>query len=444
LAKVLFNSKTVLGYKVVLACLLPPLRREKPNAEEPLAELKRLVESAGGFPVGQVLQRRDHPTGNRYLGKGKIEELADLVRATGAGVVVFDDELTAVQGRNIEEEVDCPIFDRTELILDIFASGARSRQAKLQVELAALEYGLPRLVRKWTHLERQTGGIGVRGGAGERQIEVDRRLVGKRITDLSRELKAIRKRREALVASRNDFSISLVGYTNAGKSTLMRALTGADVLVADRLFATLDTRTRAMRMGGGLSAMLSDTIGFVQRLPHHLVESFGTTLEETRQANLIVHVVDVSSPTWRQEMTTVQEVLTDIGAGKAPALIVLNKIDVLKEASELARARTDFPGAIAISALKRTGLDELRTAVRNCILENAEDVEIRLTSGNGKASSYLYRHGLVHQCRSEGSDVLLQASIPSPQLGQLRRMPGVTVLKQSKQPPWEKIEKDSP
>jgi GTPase len=402
--------------------------------EEPLAELRRLVESAGAEPVANLLQRRDHPTGSHYLGHGKVDELKSLVRSSRARAVIFDDDLTPVQGRNLEEELGCPVLDRTELILDIFATHARTRQAKLQVELAALQYFLPRLRRMWTHLERQTGGIGVRAGAGERQIEVDRRLVNRRISDVRKELKSIRQHREQLVASRRGYLVSLVGYTNAGKSTLMHALTGADVLIEDRLFATLDTRTREVKLGGGLAALLSDTIGFVRRLPHNLVASFSATLEETRHADLVIHVVDLSSDYWPQEMETVRTVLAEIGARDLPVLMVFNKIDLVEEPAALLRARADFPGSVAVSALRRTGLDDLRETIVERMLGDAEEIEVLLSSPDGKASAYLRRWGRVSESLAEGSALRVRARIMPQRLGGLERMPGVSILARGNHP----------
>ncbi|MHC4917685.1 MAG: GTPase HflX [Planctomycetota bacterium] len=416
------------GRRAVLACLLPARPARSAAEEEPLEELRRLTESAGAEVVGRLSQRREHPTGSHYLGRGKVTELKRLVRSARAEAVVFDDDLTPVQGRNLEKDLGCQVMDRTELILDIFATHARTRQAKLQVELAALEYFLPRLRRRWTHLERQVGGIGVRAGAGERQIEVDRRLVGRRIADVRDELGHIRRRRERLVAARTDFSVSLVGYTNAGKSTLMRALTGADVLIEDRLFATLDTRTREMRLGGGLSAMLSDTIGFVRRLPHHLVASFSATLEETRSADLVLHVVDLSSAAWRQEMETVRAVLGDIGASEQPVLVVFNKVDLVHEPADLTRARADLPGSAAVSALKGTGIDDLREIIAGRMLAGAEDIDLFLPAADGRASAFLRRHGRIHETLEQDGGLRVRASVLPACIGRLEKMPGVRLL----------------
>jgi GTP-binding protein HflX len=411
----------------VLAGLLLPGDSGRTGGE-PLGELRRLAESAGALPVGEVLQRRDQPTGSHYLGRGKVEEIKKLVHSQRAACVIFDEELSPVQGRNLEAEIGCPVMDRTELILDIFATGAHTRQAQMQVELASLEYGLPRLRRRWTHLERQVGGIGVRGGAGERQIEVDRRLLGRRITEVKRELEHIRRRCAQAVASRRGYSISLVGYTNAGKSTLMRALTGADVTIEDRLFATLDTRTRELKLGGGLTALLSDTIGFVRRLPHHLVASFSATLEETRQADLVLHVVDLSSPIWRHEMETVRTVLADIGADARPVQMVFNKIDRLAEPADIARALADFPDSMAVSALHATGLADLRERLAKHVMEGAEEVELLIPAADGRTLAMICREGRILENTEAGENLRLRARVTAETVGRLRRIPGISVV----------------
>jgi len=429
LSKTPYWRHSVAGRRVVLAGLVDPAaRREDSGGEEPLAELGRLAESAGAEPVAELVQRRESPTGSHYLGRGKVGELRTLLRRSRSTAAVFDDDLTPVQGRNLEKELACTVLDRTELILDLFATHARTRQAQLQVEAAALEYFMPRLRRRWTHLERQVGGIGVRGGAGERQIEVDRRMVSRRILDVGRELEQIRGRRERLVAERPGFSACLVGYTNAGKSTLMRALTGADVLVEDRLFATLDTCTRELRLGGGLSMALSDTIGFVRRLPHRLVASFSATLEEARAADLLLHVIDLSSRTWRAELETVRSVLAEIGAEAVPVLPVFNKVDLVAEPAELRRAQADFPGAAAVSALKGEGLDALRATVAERMLAGAEEVEVLLSPADGKAQAFISRHGRISESAAEGDALRLRARLMREQVGRLAQMPGVRLV----------------
>src|ERR1043165_528238 len=283
--------------------------------EEPVEELERLAETAGAQVVGKIVQNIKQVNSATYIGKGKVIEVKELANARGAKCVLFDHALMPGQAKALDEATGLKVMDRTELILDIFASRARSRMAKVQVGIALLNYRLPRLKRLWTHLERQEGGIGMRGGPGERQMEVDRRKIEKQIDDLKHELKEIEGRKERMVRSRarDHYLVSLVGYTNAGKSTLMRALTGEQVLVEDKLFATLDTKTSQLKLGGGTHVLLSDTVGFIRRLPHHLVASFHATLEEARTADLLLHVADGSSPQWRGQIDAVNFVLAEMG-----------------------------------------------------------------------------------------------------------------------------------
>src|SRR5579862_8456838 len=299
--------------------------------EEPLEELERLAETAGAQVVGKVVQNIKEVNPATYIGKGKVVEVKELAAARGAKCALFDHDLMPGQAKALDESSGLKVMDRTELILDIFASRARSRMAKVQVGIALLNYRLPRLKRLWTHLERQEGGIGMRGGPGERQMEVDRRKIEKQIDDLKHELKEIEGRKERMVRARaqDNYLVSLVGYTNAGKSTLMRALTGQDVLVEDRVYSTLDTKTSVLKLGGGVQALLSDTVGFIRRLPHNLVASFHATLEEAREADLLLHVVDASSGFARGQIEAVNNVLTQIGAKENETIMVLNKVDAV-------------------------------------------------------------------------------------------------------------------
>ncbi len=308
------------------------------RTEECLRELAFLLETAGGVPVKSVIQKLDHPDSRTYIGSGKLEEVLDYKHATDADFLVFDDELTPAQLRNLERAFGCRILDRTTLILDIFAKRARTAEAKTQVELAQLQYMLPRLTRMWTHLERQRGGIGMRG-PGESQIETDRRLIGEKITLLKERLQNIdkqrtqqRKNRESLVR------VALVGYTNVGKSTLMNLLSKSDVFAENKLFATLDTTVRKV-VFGNLPFLLTDTVGFIRKLPHGLVESFKSTLDEVREADLLIHVVDISHRDYEQQIASVNRTLEELGAVDKPTLMVFNKIDayryVEKEADDL-------------------------------------------------------------------------------------------------------------
>jgi GTP-binding protein HflX len=361
--------------------------------EEPLEELERLAETAGAQVVGKVVQNIKEVTPATFIGKGKVQEVKELAQSLGARCIIFDLDLLPGQGKNLVQALGLKVLDRTELILDIFASRAHSRMAKVQVGIAMLEYRLPRLRRMWTHLERQEGGIGMRGGPGERQMEVDRRKIEKQIDDLKCELKEIEGRKERMVRSRarDNYLVSLAGYTNAGKSTLMRALTGEEVLIEDKLFATLDTKTSLLRLGGGIQALLSDTVGFIRRLPHHLVASFHATLEEVRSADLLLHVADASSPHVRGQIEAVQGVLREIGCGGAETLLVLNKVDALQPEHELEfrHLQHDFPEAIAISALREEGLERLKNEIRERARESAQPCTLLVNAGDGKTLAFL-------------------------------------------------------
>jgi len=329
-------------------------------------ELARLVDTAGGDTVAVLEQRLPHPTPATYLGKGKLEELKELVITHDAELVVFDNDLAPNQGRNLQKAVgdEVRVIDRTELILDIFARHARTRQARLQVELAQLQYLLPRLTRMWKHLERQAGGIGTRG-PGETQLETDRRLIGRRLAVLRRQLAQIQSDQATRTRGRDEvYRVALVGYTNAGKSTLMRAVTGADVYVQDQLFATLDATTRRVELDERRRFLLTDTVGFIRRLPHHLVESFRATLQEVADADLLLHVVDAGDADPEGQIDAVETVLADLVHREQPTLLVFNKLDTVPDA-DLARNRLSrrHPDALAISALDPAGAAAVRTAI---------------------------------------------------------------------------------
>ncbi|HUQ81983.1 MAG TPA: GTPase HflX, partial [Gemmatimonadaceae bacterium] len=331
------------------------------QVDEHLEELERLADTAGAEVVGELTQQLDRPHAATYLGKGKIDELRQKLDAEDATLVIFDDELSPAQGKNIEDAIGRRVMDRAELILDIFATRARSSEAKMQVELAQLQYMLPRLTRMWTHLEKFRGGIGMRG-PGETQLETDRRLINHRIRLLKERLTEVQRSREVQRQGRREsFRASLVGYTNAGKSSILRSISGAsEVFVEDRLFATLDPLTRDVELGENNHVLVTDTVGFIRKLPHQLVDAFGATLEEMRLADLILHVVDASADEEDRMgmMAAVDEVLEDIGAGDRPRLLVLNKIDALDgdQRRELAHRHRD---AVMVSAVTAEGLDDL-------------------------------------------------------------------------------------
>lgn len=398
-----------------------------------LAELTALAQSAGAVVVDRFQQktRSIHPA--TYIGKGKADQLGERVRRFRADVVIFDNDLSPAQIRELEEIIRIKVLDRSELILDIFATRAKTKQAMLQVELAQLEYTYPRLTQMWSHLDTVTGaggatGVGVVGGIGtkgpgEQQLEIDRRLVKRRIVELRRELANIDRRRvREITARRGLFKICIVGYTNAGKSTLLNALTRAGVLVEDRLFATLDTRTRRWSPARGVEVLISDTVGFVKNLPHQLVASFKATLEETVNADLLVHIIDVSSPDVLKQIESVDAVLDEIGCGDKPILMLLNKVDNLKNLSQLEMLQTVFADAVAISAKTGFGLDKLAEKV----VEKYKGVELLVrvsaSQSNGKVQSFLRAHAQILNEQYLDSFVVIDARLGQNQLPDLQRL----------------------
>lgn len=388
--------------------------------EHALDELKGLVKTAGVNVVGELVQNRERPHPGTCLGKGKMNELKDLVEATGAELVIFDNNLSPSQGRNLEQHTGRIIVDRSELILDIFATHARTHEAKLQVELAQLQYTRTRLKRMWTHLERIDGGIGASRGPGEKQIETDRRLIDLRITELKERLAEVEIRRERMVRQRESHAlVSLVGYTNAGKSTLMKALTGADVYIADQLFATLDTRTRKWAIPGWGDVLLSDTVGFVRDLPHSLVASFKSTLEEARQADVLLHVVDASNPEAEQQVATVEEVLAEIGVEIHNYILVLNKADRVEDREVIDVLRAKYAHAASVSAVTGQGLDRLAALVAEQLAEGFVEAEVETSVGNGKLFAYLAEHAEVSNREYTDSRVTITCRLPRKQVWRL-------------------------
>ena len=356
---------------------------------EHLEELELLADTAGAEVVGQVTQRLNKLNPQFLVGKGKADEIVGQAEALGAQLIIFDNDLTPAQAKNFMNLADnLKVIDRRALILDIFRQHARSREAKTQVELAHLEYLLPRLTRQWTHLERQMGGIGARAGMGETQIEVDRRLIRTRISKLKKELEKIDQ--ERIVQSRGRkkfFRVALVGYTNAGKSTLMNALSAADVYVQDQLFATLDTTIRQVDINNTHQILLSDTVGFVRKLPHDLVASFRSTLKEVIDADLLLLVLDASSPHVIDHLKTINNVLEEITAGDKRSLIVLNKIDLVEDINALNQLKQSFTEAVMISALDQLRLDDLLNSIQSIMDENFQTIEVDIPFSNGKIIS---------------------------------------------------------
>ncbi len=347
------------------------------------------------------------------LGSGKVEELKALVESTNAELVIFDNQLSPSQGRNLERELNRIIVDRSEVILDIFASRARTYEAKLQVELAQTLYLRPRLKRMWTHLERIEGGIGAGRGPGEKQIETDRRLIDKRIDELRRKLAEMTAHRQRMVSQRTDHkTVSLVGYTNAGKSTLMNALTGADVYVADQLFATLDTRTRKWPLPNWGDVLLSDTVGFIRKLPHHLVASFKSTLEEARNADLLLHVIDSSHPEAELQIETVHHVLDEIGVDRSNMILVLNKADAVTDRSIVDVLRVKHESAVAISALTGEGFDRLANMVAKQLGEGFMNLRVSGPVSNGRIGPFLSQHAQIMRQEYTDTEVIFECRLP--------------------------------
>ena len=392
--------------------------------DEHLEELARLADTAGAIVVGTLTQQLDKPHPGTYLGKGKVEELRELITSLGATLVIFDDELTPAQGKNIEEVVHTRVMDRAELILDIFATRARSSEARMQVEVAQLEYLLPRLTRMWTHLEKMRGGIGMRG-PGETKLESDRRLLQHRIRILKERLADVERAREVQRQGRKThFRVALVGYTNAGKSSVLRAMANDNlVFVEDRLFATLDPLTREVELGDGYAALLTDTVGFIRKLPHHLVASFRATLAEAKEADLLLHVIDASHPAWEEHRDVVDGVLADLGLSERPMRYVLNKMDALPpDQVDAFRARIGnlSPGSIFASALEPGGLDDLRTVLRAAMRKQRPVLEIRIPAANGRLIAEVHREGEVLDQRTDEDVLVVHARLDERAIGRLR------------------------
>ena len=356
------------------------------KVEEHLRELELLAKTAGAKVVGKVTQKLSRINPSYFIGSGKAEQIIKQAEELGVSLIIFDDELSPAQIKNYSNLVkDIKVIDRNALILDIFSQHAKTKEAKTQVELAQLEYMLPRLTRAWTHLERQMGGIGARAGAGETQIEVDRRLIRTRISKLKKELNKIDKERETQSKNRlNEFKVALVGYTNAGKSTLMKTISGADVLIKDQLFATLDTTIRTVKLDNSHRILLSDTVGFVRKLPHHLVASFKSTLKEVVEADLILIMLDASSSEVNDHYNIIIEVLKDLGVERCSSLIVLNKIDNENVKKQMAYLKRTFPEAIFISALNKLMIDSLNKKIIDIMDMNFQVVDLHFTYQESK------------------------------------------------------------
>lgn len=378
-------------------------------AKEYLEELELLADTAGATCSEKILQNRPHPDPSTYIGKGKLNQLKALVGETGSDLLIFDDDLTATQVRNIEKVANVKVLDRSGLILDIFASRAKTSAAKTQVELAQLQYLLPRLTRFWTHLSRQKGGIGTKG-PGETQIETDRRLIGDRISTLKEKLEKLDKQRTTQRKGREENPrVALVGYTNAGKSTLMNSLTNTDVLAEDRLFATLDSTVRRLELENH-DVLLSDTVGFIRKLPHNLIESFKSTLDEVRESDLLLHVVDASSKLVDDYIGVVETTLKELEVKGFKKVLVFNKIDLV-EPSRLMELKKGFPGALFVSAERSMGLDKLQDHIEFMIEEDYEAFSYSVPVEHYKAVAYLHETGVVESEQFEENNVIIKGTI---------------------------------
>ncbi len=389
-------------------------------AEEYLDELELLTHTAGGITVDKVLQNRTQPDPSSYVGSGKLKELKRIVGDKKIDSLIFDDDLSPTQIRNIEEQTKAKVLDRSGLILDIFASRAQTAAAKTQVELAQLQYLLPRLTRFWTHLSRQQGGIGTRG-PGETQIETDRRLIDKRISTLKDKLDKLDQQRQTQRKGRTgNTRISLVGYTNAGKSTLMNSLTETEVLAENRLFATLDSTVRRHKIEN-YDILLSDTVGFIRKLPHDLIESFKSTLDEVREADILLHVVDSSSRMVQDYIDVVDETLEEMEANDKKTVIVFNKIDAI-ETSRITELKRAYPNAVFISAERGIGLSKLEDRVQELIEEDFVTRTMTIPAAKYEGVAFLHREANIKEKKYVGSDIKLTFSIAKPDLMRLKSM----------------------
>ncbi len=403
-------------------------KSEEPETRALLLELEELVDTLGIGVVGMELVRIRDGNKRFICGTGKADELVALARERGCDCIVFDNEISPMQQRNWEGIADMTVIDREEVILDIFAKRARTKEARLQVDLARMQYALPRMARMWGHLDREGGGGsgggggGASRGMGEQQIEVDRRLARKKISHIKGELEAVRRQRATQRKERQrseTATAAIVGYTNAGKSTLLNKLSGADVLEADMLFATLDPTTRRIELEDGQDLLLSDTVGFVRNLPHRLVESFKATLEEAIIADFLIHVLDASSHEIVEHYDTTRKVLAELGADDKRVIIVLNKIDRVESDITLMGLRAEFPGAMEVSSITGEGLEELTSRFADFLTDRVKRQTYRIPQSRGDLTGLIHREGKVLETDYEGNDILLTAIVPKTLEGQL-------------------------
>ena len=404
------------------------------DAESSLEELRRLAETAGMEVLAEIIQPKETPDPAYFIGRGKLEEAEAIVSELKVEAVIFDNDLTPAQTRNLEKALDIVVVDRTSLILQIFAQRAQTKTAKLQVDLAQLQYALPRLTRMWTHLSRLGTGGGTAGGSagraggvvrgpGETQLQIDRRLIHSQISRVKKALQKVEKHRRVQRKQRQEMiNVSLVGYTNAGKSTLFNALTSEKRLTEDKLFATLDPTTRLLDLPDNRHVLLSDTVGFLKKLPHHLVASFKATLEEVVEADLLLHVVDVAHPEAESQIDAVDEVLKELDAFERPTLMVFNKVDLLENEEYTQLFRNKYPDSLAISAQNGTGLEALKDLLAERFSTHNVEVSIALSYQDGKALDYLYKHGEVSDTDYQGESIRVKAKLPQRYLKALGRL----------------------
>lgn len=382
--------------------------------QESLTELNELAQTAGANIVAKSISKRDKPNSSLFIGKGKVEELTSVIENQGIKLVVFDDDLTPAQQKQLQEAFQVKVIDRTGLILDIFAQRAHSKEGKLEVELAQMMYLLPRLTRMWLHLSRQDGGIGTRG-PGETQLEVDRRRVREKISRLKTQLEDSRQNRATQRKKRQKIpmpTVALIGYTNAGKSTLLNSLTNAGVLVDNKLFATLDPTSRKVILPNNQTVVFTDTVGFIRKLPHHLVESFKATLEEVILADILVHVLDVSHPKAEEHFASVQEVLTELGCRELPTILALNKIDQIEDQAPLMWWKREVPNCVALSGKKKLGFQDLFQQIELILRTSRAEVTLKIPLSRGDILSEIYRRGQVFKTYYNENTVRITAEIP--------------------------------
>ena len=394
------------------------------NFSDHMQELELLSKTAGYEIVKVLSQRVSKINSSLYLGSGKVDEILNLAKYHNVKYLIFDNELTPAQSKNINKKYKkIIVIDRADLILQIFMKQAKTRESKVQVELAQLQYLLPRLTRAWTHLERQMGGIGARAGAGETQIEVDRRLLRDRISKLKNELIKIEKNRITRTKKRvNSYRVALAGYTNAGKSTLMKSMSGADVLIKDQLFATLDTTVRTVKLDKYNTILLSDTVGFVRKLPHHLVASFKSTLNEVVDADLILIVLDSSSDQVIEHYKVIKEVLNNLNANTSDYLVVLNKVDQIDDHKKIQHLNVEFPDALLISALRSFGIEELKLKIVELMEKNFKTVDIKLPYSNSKNISLIQNSTYVMSRKYKDEYLLIKAKGPIGKMNSLLKL----------------------